>query len=93
MAKPIKKVIEYPKTSAEMFTRLKQLSIKYDGAWIANVMPFSHETHYQMYKSRSAVPDYFVDITRGKIFVKGKLVTFTDAAIYREQQRGYSGDR
>lgn len=92
MAKPLKKIVEYPKDSDAMHKRLRQLSVQYGGAWIANIMPFSHETHFTMFKNRSSVPDYFSDWTHGEMAVGGKIVGFTDAAKIREQRRGYSRD-
>ena len=95
MSKALKRVIENTATK-DITKRQLQLCKEFGGAWVADRMPFSTETHYLMYASPSKVPDSFMDtheLRESKIAYNGKLQGFTPAAKAREQQRGYSGDR
>jgi len=81
------------KDKTQVLKKLKELSLKYGGAWVYNVMPFSHDTRFTQFSSPSKVPDSWYDISHNQIGYKGKIVSFSKAAQYREQKRCYSGDR
>jgi len=68
----------------QVIKKLKELSLKYGGAWVYSVMPFGGDTK---------VPDSWYDTSHNQIGYKGKIVPFSKAAQYREQKRGYSADR
>lgn len=91
MAKP-KVVVKQMRDSAHVKKTLKELSLKHGGAWVYNVLPFSHTTRFLRFQSPSQVPDSFYEISHNQIGWKGKIVPFSKAAQYREQQRGYSKD-
>jgi len=91
--KPLKKITREIKDTAELIKTLKSFSIKYGGAWVPSIVPFTHTTEFYKYQSPSKVPDYMFDIARNRIGWKGKIVEFTEAAQIREEQRAYSGDR
>ena len=93
MGKPLKEITKEVKDEFELYKLLKEYSLQYGGAWVFDIVPFSHKTHFRMYKNKSSVPDYYIDFTHGKIAVKGQITGFTAGAVYRENQRGYSGDR
>lgn len=95
MAKALKRVIENTVTK-DIEKRQLQLCKEHGGAWVADRMPFSKETHYLMYKNPSSVPDSFMDtheMRDSKIAYNNKLQGFTTAAKIREQNRGIGGDR
>jgi len=79
--------------SKEVQAKQLELSIKYGGAWTYDVLPFTTTVLFAQFKSPSNVPDSYFDICHNQIGYKGQIVPFTDAAQYREHQRGYSGDR
>lgn len=98
--KPIEIASEHPKIvraymedKPQVLKELKELSLKYGGAWVYDVLPFSHDTKFVQYVSPSKVPDSWYGISHNQIGYKGKIVPFTEAAQYREQKRGYSADR
>jgi len=90
MAKVIKR---HMKDKAQVLKTLKDLSLKYGGAWAYNVLPFSHNTRFIQFASPSKIPDSYFEISHNQIGYKGRIVPFTKATQYREQQRGYSADR
>jgi len=77
----------------QVLKRLKELSIKHSGAWVYNVLPFSHDTRFTQFSSPSKVPDSWYDISNNQIGYKDEVVPFSEAAQFREQNRCYSGDR
>ena len=88
-----KRIIRTVKTSNEITDTLKKLSIKDGGAWAYFVLPFTHTVHFLQFQSPSKVPDHFIETTQNRIGYKGKIVSFSEAAQIREQNRGYSADR
>lgn len=92
MPKP-KRIIRTVRDSKEITNILKELSIKYGGAWVYFVLPFSHTVHFLKFQSPSKVPDSYIETTHNRIAYKGKIVPFSEAAQIREQNRGYTGDR
>ena len=88
-----KRIIKTVKTSKEITDTLKNFSIKYGGAWVYFVLPFTHTVHFLKFQSPSKVPDSYIETTYNRIGYKGKIVPFSGAAQIREQNRGYTGDR
>ena len=80
-------------SSQKVNAKQVELSRRYGGAWVYNVLPFTHTVIFSQYKSPSSVPDHHFEICHNQIGYKGKIVSFSDAAQWREQQRGYSADR
>lgn len=89
--KPKTRITLYPKDEDHLIKILKDLSMS-GGAWVYIIKPYdaNHETEFSQYDNPSSVPDYFIDLTRGKIGYKGNIVGFTRAAKRREQNRGVS---
>lgn len=92
MAKPLKKITKEIKDTQELNKTVKELSKKYGGAWTFTILPFTHTTTFYKFQSPSKVPDEFYDHSRNRIGYKGKLISFTPAAIIREQNRGITRD-
>ena len=88
-----KLITRYTRNKKEVLQTLKSLSLKYGGAWVYNVLPFSHDTRFAQFVSPSKIPDSWFDISHNQIGYKGKIISFPKAAQYREQQRGYTADR
>jgi hypothetical protein len=91
----MQKLIITVKDEDELRAELLKQSLS-GGAWVATVMPFSHEAHLYCYKTPSRVPDDFMSSTPSRergIAWQGKFQPYSAAALQREQQRGYSGDR
>ena len=83
----------YVNDSKELIDLLKSISKEKGGAWIFEIVPFSHDTYFIHFENPSSVPDYFIDSTKNRIGYNGKIVPFSKAAQIREQNRGYTADR
>jgi hypothetical protein len=92
VTKELKRITLTISDERELMSTLVKLSKQYGGAWVFNIVPFSHKTHFLQYKNPSSVPDYFSDWTHNRMAYQGKIRGFTPGAIHREQQRGYGGD-
>ena len=66
---------------------LQELSSKQGGAWVAVRRGFSIRFTFLQFKSPSAVPDSFYDLSDNQIGYKGEIVGFTRAAVQREHNR------
>ena len=89
MAKQIKSIKDTTIRDEETANK-KLLALSKDGnAWIYVVNHFGKETEFIAFKNRSSIPDYFKDLTRGKVALNGKIVGFTPSALKREEARRY----
>lgn len=77
------------KNEPELWATLRRLSVRYGGAWVHSVKPFSHEATFKRFRNPSSVPDHWLDLSGNKLAWKGKIRPFTRAARAREQSRGY----
>lgn len=97
MTKPLQRKVEQIKTIRGMESRQLVLCKQYGGAWIASIMPFSHEVHFLMFDSPSKIPDIYIHSNNPfydpQIAYRGKLIDFSRATKIREQNRGIGGDR
>jgi hypothetical protein len=87
------KIVETIADEEALQRRLIELS--QDGqAWVYSVTPFSHEVTFRCFASPSRVPDHYYDLMAPNRLMgyRGKLVTFTKAAIIREQNRGLGSE-
>jgi hypothetical protein len=71
----------------------KAVSVARPGAWVYSIAPFTTDVTFFSYDTPSAVPDWFIDFTNGRIMVGGDIKPFSAAARRREDARAYSKDR
>lgn len=77
--------------NADVNARLVELSVKEGGAWVADKIDFSFDVAFIKFASPSKVPDSYIESHDGfykpVIGYKGKVLAFSDAARFREQNR------
>jgi hypothetical protein len=76
------------KDEDELDDTLKKFSVKYGGAWVHSIIPFTHTTYFYQFANPSSVPDEYHDHTHNRMAYKGIIREFTHGAIIREQNRG-----